>query len=237
MSKTATDKKEAYHAWEERTGHKAPYKYCRIISIPGNHIQGLIRQSLDAIVAQEAQAFGVRLGSCYVCGNGIMNNHVIRDAEGRHFVIGCDCAGKLGSEMLTAAEKAEKLRQGAIRAKKVEERRIVRDKAREAALEAQRVVNGGLTDFEVQQKEVADAAEVSRERYTAENLWLIEVLDKQNGNFCESMVSTLERYELAWHSPRAIEIMRDIFAKFHGRRNSKSYKMAASEFDSKVYGC
>lgn len=231
------DKKEAYHAWEARTGYKAPYRYCCIISIPGNHIQGLIRQSLDAIVAQEAQAFGVRLGSCYVCGNGIMNNHVIRDAEGRHFVIGCDCAGKLGSEMLTAAQKAEKLRQKAIKAKKAEERRIARDKAREVELDAQRELNGGPTDFEVKQIEEAELRESRRLRYTEENQWLIDVLVRwKTSNFCQDMARSLETNALVNQFPRAIEVMRDIYGKTHGRRCSKAYKAAVSEFEARLDG-
>lgn len=104
----------------------------------------------------------------------------------------------------------------------------------EAALQAQRDANGGLTDSEVAERERKASENVKRVQYTADNAWLIEVLQYERGDFITSMIEKLAVGPLSSLSDRCLEILRDIYAGSHGRRNSKAYNAAADLFDDKL---
>lgn len=230
MSKTV-----CYHKWESTTEFVAPYRHTgAIISLPSPEAHPTAYQNGMRNASEEAAAFGVRLGSCQVCGNGIMNNHVAKDAEGAYFVIGCDCAQKLGGEMCDEAKKAEKIRQAKIREEKREKARLARVAKHQAELQEQRDRNGGLTDREVEAERIAEERRQKRAKLSEKNEWLIEVLQSQNGGFCADMAITLETNEISDLSPRQIGALQDVYAKSHGRRNSKAYKAAEQDFEARV---
>lgn len=64
------------------------------------------------------------------------------------------------------------------------------------------------------------------------NADLISVLCGQTGDFCRDIGKRLENESVADMSPRIVEILQDIYAKHHGRRNSKKYDKAYDAFES-----
>jgi hypothetical protein len=50
------------------------------------------------------------------------------------------------------------------------------------------------------------------------------------------MIDKLQRQPLNtdWFSPRQINVLCDIYAKSHGRRNSKAYLAAESDFEARL---
>lgn len=71
----------------------------------------------------------------------------------------------------------------------------------------------------------------SRKKYfSTENNWLINVLRDQSGDFCASMIQHLESDSILDLSDKCLRILADIYAKSHGRRNSKAYEKAYDEF-------
>lgn len=223
------------HLWQEQGLGNAPFSAVCIISMPP---RGLQEANPDAYnnalrdVTQQARAMGVQLCSCRSCGMSLENNVVIRDASGKHFVVGCDCAEKVhDSNLTTEVKMLEKNRQNAIRQAK-------RDAANEAArlawiakLDSQRAVNGGLTDAEVVERNRLAEAELLRVKFSAENDWILSVLKREyQGEFIVSMIEKLESMPPSHLSDRCCGILGDVYAKSFGRRNSKAYNAALEEF-------
>lgn len=228
------------HKWEEAGHGKAPFRPLCIISIPSAEICERNPSAYNQLMAEAmqcAKSFGVTLCSCNVCGMSLVNNVVIRDAAGKHFVVGLDCAGKSGdSKLVTQAEKLEAARQRQKREAKRDEERQAREAARLAELQAQRDRNGGLTDYELAEKKRADAAQALAGKSRQENAWLIEVLrGEYQGDFVKAMIAQLEAKPL--HDAirgRAAEIVGEIYGKQKGgRRGSKKYQAAEAEFWAK----
>lgn len=226
------------HKWQEQGLGQAPFRTLCVISLPS---KGLAENNVDAYnnamaeCNQQARALGVHLCTCDSCGMGLQNNFVIQDAVGKRFVVGSDCAMKVGDTKLTTEIKLlEKARQRKIKeAKQLAERqareiRIAADQA------AQRERNGGLTDAEVAARARQAAEDAKREKFTAENGWLLTILDRQAGGgaFVDSMIQSLEVGPLNGLSDKCVSILREIFAKAHGRRGSKAYDAAEEEFNS-----
>ncbi len=227
------------HLWQDQGLGQAPFRAVALISLPSPGLAetnptGFQNASIDAW--RQARSFGVSLGSCDSCGMGLMNNVVIRDAVGKHFVVGCDCAGKtFDSKLITAVENLERLRNKAIREAKQEAARVERESLRALELDRQRAVNGGKTDSEVRADQQRTAAELNRQKMTAENEWLLTVLRSvYRGDFVDSMLRELEVYSVKSMSPRTISILRDIYAKSFGRGGSKKNEAAREEFDTKA---
>jgi hypothetical protein len=235
---TATAKNEFYHKWE-KLNLAAPYRFITLVEMPSKTVCEKNPMAYNAAMVeaqQVARANGVNgLGSCNVCGTALMNNYICKDAAGRGFVIGCECVKKLQqTELCTAIEKAEKIRQSNKRKAAAEKRREEKRAARAQALNNQREKNGGLTDYELGEKQREEIAAANAAETTAANAWLINVLEAVDGNFAAAMARSLETHGVGYHSPRAVAIMRDIFAKSHGRRNSKAYDAAINLFDEKT---
>jgi len=235
------------HKWEQ-LGYAAPFKFVCLIELPSKAVQEhnpMAAQGQWANVHKVCEALGLSgVGSCDICGTGLMNNFVCRDANGKHFVVGSDCVQKLrDTKLVTKVQKAEAERQRRIQLAKAEAKREEARKLFSAELELQRVRNGGLTDIEVIRKAEDDrrkaAADERAAKYSVENAWLVKVIDQQSGDFCIDMTRKLETTALEDFSPRQIDILRDIFAKNHDgrtRRNSKKYETGCDIFDEHT-GC
>lgn len=176
-------------------------------------------------------------GCCAYCSQGILWECVIRSHDGQVFTVGQDCVRKLdrADNKLTDAVKRELAR---IARKDREAAREARWQARrmeiEAELERQRQANGGLTDAEAaqqaQEQAEAEVCRVWRDR----NWWLISVIQRQSGEFCRGMCDTLERGPVSGLSDRCQSIIADIYAKAHGRRGSKKYEQAVTDFETRL---
>lgn len=231
----------AIHRWENRTDgrFKAPFAYIGMFSMPcaesfGMNISGYNNALEEA--SRAARSYGVSMGSCDICGTGIHNHFVIKDATGRNFVVGCDCVMKTDdTKLITAVEKAERDRKRAIRKaandakwERIREERI-------AAEAAERAANGGKTLREIEADKRAAELAAKTAKHTSENMWLIKVLDSMPGDFCASMSTKLESNPIGDLSDRCIEIMADIYAKsVGGRSGSKKYAAAIEDFYAKA---
>jgi hypothetical protein len=72
--------------------------------------------------------------------------------------------------------------------------------------------------------ETAATEQTARQERAAAASRVIEVLKAQNGSFCRSMAEALAKGETL--RGRAHSIVLDVYAKAHGRRNSKAYNEA-----------
>lgn len=173
-------------------------------------------------------------GTCAYCGQGILYECVIKSHDGQTFTVGQDCVRKIHREdnrLATALQRelakiAKEKREAEAQARRLERDRLYREE-----LDRQRQANGGLTD--------AEKAEIDRKAnelfvrgvWTHENQWLIKVLKGQPGEFCRSMIDSLERGPVSGLSERCQSILADIYAKAEGgRRGSRKYNTAYEVF-------
>jgi hypothetical protein len=87
--------------------------------------------------------------------------------------------------------------------------------------------------FDEQEAKRHIEAQAKAARCIINNKWLIDILCTVPGQFCQAMVSQLNTSELKDFSDRQLNIMVDIYGKYHGRRNSKQYNNACDHFWSK----
>lgn len=111
-----TDIKPAEHKFEKAGLGRAPFKFVMLISLPPPSLAG---QNPDAYnnalreIHYAKKSLGLaHLGWCEHCGMTLMNNYIIRDADGMAHVVGCDCVQYTGDAgVIQQVEKAEKQRQ------------------------------------------------------------------------------------------------------------------------------
>jgi len=176
-------------------------------------------------------------GTCDACGQGIMYCFMIRSSDGRGSIVGCDCVLKLDrsdNKLVDAVQRDMLHYERKVRDDKRKKEFEEREKQRSLKLQEERDRNGGLTDKEVSDQKRKNEEVSKRLKYEAENGWLLTILEKQSGDFCASMVQKISTMPISDLSDRCIDILRDIFAKHHGRRGSKKYEEAQNLFDSKI---
>ncbi len=236
-----TETKQIHHDWESRVG-KAPYRFVGCASIPaagsfGLNVEGYnnaLRECFDL-----ARAQGVSIGSCDICGMSLTHNYICRNAEGRGFVVGCDCVQHLHDDRLTSeVEESERKRQRTLARARQREQWEAERVVREAK---ERLANGGLTNAEVwarQQAEAQEKAKEKAERAATDNAWIVEVLRRvpTGGDFIPSMIAKLQREPFLELSGRCQEIIGEIWAKetSGSRKNTKKYDAALAEFDRRL---
>lgn len=177
-------------------------------------------------------------GTCDYCGQGIRYECIINSKDGKQFVVGMDCVAKLGraDNKLVDAVKRERLNMERAKRQAEREAKWAEHAAKYAAeMDRQREANGGLTDSEVaKEAEKAKRLEESKQWVTKNN-WLLKVLDcEYPSEFIRGMIERLEAGTVAGMPPRAITILKDIYAKSHGRRGSKKYDAALDDFNARA---
>lgn len=204
------------HIWEFNGIGKAPFKCVGMASIPSTSLAEQNPHAYNKAMQDLPKGFGV--GSCEVCGTPLVNNFLIKDAEGRKFAVGCDCVRKSSDAGLI--EKVDAIRREREREKRAEKRMAkMREQqaAYEAELDAQRTRNGGMTD-----DEVAEAArKAALEEKIALLLPLADALRDDKGGFRDSVADDLERGRLPYG--RGCDLVIEILSKKAGRKNSKAY--------------
>ena len=226
------------HKWTEAGIGQAPFTIVAMISVPsagdidGNFgaVERHNSEMRDAV--ERAAKYGVRLCSCEVCGMSLQNNVVIRDAAGKHFVVGTDCAEKSDdTKIVSKTRLIVNRRKREIAAAAREAKRVETAARIEAEYAEQRQRNGGLTDWEVQRAAEAAAAEAAAATAAAEAEKtvgkIVDVLNAASshaGDFCASVARSLQSFDRL--SDRAEGIVLDVYGKAHGRRNSKTYEAA-----------
>ena len=163
--------------------------------------------------------------SCDHCGTAIMHHCIIVDAEGSKFCVGTDCVVKTThTEIITKVKLALKKKAKADRAAKRQAALDARNAAYEAEMEAQRDVNGGLTDREQKQEDARSALIIRRTRAAEIAAVILDALQDQGGDFCYSIAQGY-RDGVAPRN-RAETIVIEIIAKQSGRKGSKAYTQA-----------
>lgn len=224
------------HKWEDRGIGNAPFRLVGFIGMPnaesfGTNFSGF--QNAMQSAQHDAKMFGVSLGSCDVCGTGIHNHYVIQDANGKRFVVGCDCVAKTDdSKLITAVEINARIRTKAKNQAICDAKYEATRQARIEAESNERQANGGKTLREIAEQKRQEEFKALQDKHMQENWWLIEVIQGMNGEFCQNVSDELCKSSLASFSPRQISILRDIYAKTFGRSGSKKYDAGYDEFNS-----
>jgi hypothetical protein len=220
------------HPWQE-AGYEPHYRFITIISLPPKSLAEKNTDAYNNLMREAhlaAKSFGVSLGSCDVCGTGIMNHFVCRDSNKKYFVVGCDCIEKQDqTELITAAKKAEKARIKKAKQDRQIELMNERVAARLLKDEQERQVNGGLTDWELSEKNRKDAEYAKRKAFANANAFVRDLLspNEPNGSFIYSMRSQLEYTLLKDMSPRCQQILVGIYAKsVSGKSKGKDFESA-----------
>ncbi len=81
--------------WESIGLGKAPFRCVGMFKMPSKETATM------ADYAALPKGYGA--GSCAVCGTGLVYNYMIHSADGRKFVVGCDCVFKTGDTVTTEA--------------------------------------------------------------------------------------------------------------------------------------
>lgn len=164
---------------------------------------------------------------CDHCGTGIIHHFIIKDEDGKEFSVGSSCIDKLGQQSLvTEAKAAEKERQRQLRQAKAEKKRQERHEAYLLELQSQREANGGLTNKEVISIKCDELNKVLSDKCKLLAEPITSLLEKAGGNFCESVISSMEAGKMPHGNGKniVIEIMTKQQTK--ARKNSKAYAEA-----------
>lgn len=238
--------KRLRHDWEKRVG-RPPYSLRGCISIPSVEAYGMNVEGYNAALrdmSAECHHFGVMVGCCEVCGMCLTHNYVLRNADGSHFVVGCDCVRHMGdTRMATEVEEMERerLRRAAADRRRAQwERERV---AREARERLENLFDGAVTNWELWARRDREAQEAARQkaaRAAADNEWLVSVLRKvpTGGEFIPSMIMTLRDKHLDDLSRRCVIILREIYGKAvagKGKGQKARREAAEDEFDSHLH--
>ncbi|PSV00373.1 hypothetical protein [Photobacterium kishitanii] len=165
--------------------------------------------------------------TCDHCGTGIIHHFIIKDEDGKEFCVGSSCIDKLGQQdLITKAKAMENERKRKLRQAQAEKKRQERHEAVEAELECQRKKNGGLTNKEMLAKQQRCIKNDFADKYREVSAPITELLSKAGGNFCESIISSLESGNTPKGSGKGIviEIMTKQTTK--SRKNSEAYNDA-----------
>ena len=117
---------QSIHPFEKSGLGVGPFRLTGVISLPNASIAEANPAAFNGAMrdAQEAaKCSGVRLGVCDHCGAGLMRNAVVTDSAGKCFVVGLDCAMKVGDASLGSRAKIEanRIRREAAAARKERE--------------------------------------------------------------------------------------------------------------------
>jgi len=205
------------HKWELDGFGKAPFALKGIAELPDTSLAEANPQAYNNALAILPKGYGI--GTCYVCGHALKINYLIQDADGKKFVVGSECVKISGDAgMVKRMDYHRRKRDRVRRAAKREEQRL-------AQLQAERDRNGGLTDYEVREKQYAEeqaALEMALQPVKDLLLPHADRLRDGRGGFRDSVARTLEKGELPYGNGYAIAI--EILAKQAGRMNSNAYQ-------------
>ena len=199
----------------------APYKLLGVWSVPSQAILEANPSAYNMAMANRPKACTC---SCSHCGTGIIHHFIIADKTGAEFAIGSTCVDKLNDTRLTTRVKmAEKARLKAVRAAKKEEARIARNLAVEIVLDAEREVNGGLTNRELLKQDGDKMIEAFVLSVSEVFSPIGDIIAHDKSNFARSIYSDVE-YNGVLPRGGAVPILVQMMTKPVGRSNSAAYK-------------
>lgn len=202
-----TTSNEISHDWEQY-GFKAPYRCVGMYSLPSS---SLAEHNPSAYMLQlQAAPKGYGIGSCSVCYTALMNNYLMNDANGKKFVVGCDCVLKTHNYKLIREMKSFK--------RDAETNKRIAKKAAEtkARLNAEREKNGGLTDAEV----VVNTRQAERDAYYALHAEFFDKVKATENAFALDILQTVVYFKNM--SVRQEEILKQSIVEHSERLSSKN---------------
>lgn len=222
----------AEHVFEAAGLGHGPFRCVGLFSLPPPSLAGQNPDAYNNALRSIPRGYGG--GTCAYCGQAIMHCYMIKAACGATFSVGSECVFKTGEAKLIAQAKLQKKR--ADRERRERERLVrihVRIEIGAIIASGERIERDAAALLERQ------AREARRGECISANGWLIDALrGKGSSPFCAEMAAKLETTH--WTdmrlSPRAVAILRDIYAKSAGRGGSKAHAAAAAEFDLRTTG-
>jgi hypothetical protein len=219
---------DQFHPFEKSGCGTGPFRFLGVASIPA---PSLAEQNPEAYRnALRDLPQGIGCGSCAHCGTPIMHNYICEDATGHRFVVGSECAAKIGGPAL-----GDKV---AIAAAKIvrDQRRAKADAAREAR-RAQWLIDNADKIKAQEEARAAALAQAERDRAAVTALWafMLPILDgKTSSGFCADIARSIRD----GHAPsgRAVQILGDIYAKTAGRAGSTAFEAAWKDFETRIGG-
>lgn len=228
FSKFLKEEQDGLHPFEASGLGLAPFHLMAVASFASKAMaeqNPTAYQNEMAAAAATARRYGVHLGTCQHCGMNLTHNYIIKSNDGKYSVVGSQCVEKTKDPGLgNAVAVAEKKRLRDIRRQKAEvERAANRARWYEA--------NKDRLEKEAKEREARREAEKA-EAEKIKNKWSFMLTYLQGappGSFKESIANSIE----AGIEPRgrAVDILKDIYGKAHGRANSKAYWDAVELFN------
>lgn len=195
-----TDKKLVVdHKFEQAGLGLAPYRLVGTYQLPSAELAGTNPEAYN--LAWKHAPAGA--GMCDYCGTGINNNFICKSSDGKQFIIGCECVKKLGDNQLMTQVK--KHINKVAREKAKAKRDAIHDEKnaiREAELNLQREINGGLTNYELADKITAE----NRNKVIAKYLDLARIMHDGKGGFRDEISYCLIDGQAPYGRGRAITI-------------------------------
>lgn len=247
---------EKIHPFENSGMGIGPFEYVGFIELPSSSFGSHNPSAYNTLLAQahtEASDYGVTLGSCNHCGTGLRHHCVIEDSRGKTFVVGNVCVQKTGDQYLgnktkIAASKMAKIVRE--RNKKMKEEIWMASPSRENP----ELTNEQLIEVKRQQRVARwkEQERIARENYEItfrksletwgfyiDKVWgttdleeLEKIFKDYYGGFAVDVTRLMmEGQSLSW---KQWDICADIYAKEHGRSNSRAYSDAYDEYTKKV---
>jgi hypothetical protein len=217
---TTATQNDTIHKFEIAGLGKAPFKLVGFYKMPSN---ALAEHNPDGYnSALRAMPKGAGCGSCQFCGIGLINNFIIKSADGKINAVGCDCVQKVGDKGLTTKIKEMQ------RLARKEKRDAEREATRLAKLDAEREKNGGKTDVEIFDEKLAKHSaiiEAGRVSIKSDIAIIGNALKEAYGDFAHDMYILLRNVEFRAISPNMQRIIIEIASKqiSGARKGSKKY--------------
>jgi len=193
-------------------------------------------------------------GSCSHCGMGIIHHVIIRDVDGKTRFIGSQCAERVGidpealrlrksREQINAEKAARENKLANFDASVFDSGKYAGRKIADVLVEDEQYVRWFTSRFpanEELKRQIATCEELLAPIYAAEKAvkdsanaktivafgrdWL-DMFANNGEGFCQSVASSILKGE--WVTDRAVDILREVWAKHNGgRKGSKKYKAA-----------
>ena len=226
------------HPFEESGNGIGPFSFAGVISLPSRALQEHNPSAFNLQMSElwgQARNLGVRLGSCDHCGTGIVHHAIIRDSEGKRFVVGMDCVAKTSKDSLGSRAKIEKAR---VTRERIRESKAIKHEKWLASPSKQ---DSSKTNAQIRQEKI-DAQNAKREAAQQEIKARAKVVCAKWKFFVERLgkeqiersgfLSSIARGLVSGQEPsgRGLDICAEIFAKTFGRGNSKAFEDAVADF-------
>jgi hypothetical protein len=203
----------------------APFRFVGVFTIPSPEANPAAYEN----AMRQVPPF--HCGTCAHCGQGIMNNYLVISADGQKSSVGCDCIMKIRAVDPALAKRADQERLKIERQK----RREIADAKREARRAAWLDANAERLAREAAERAAREEA-ARAERLAAAQAtiarWGFMLPLLGSSPWTASIADSIRNG--AEPRGRAVEILRDNYARSHGRRGSNAFAAACDDFDART---